>query len=136
MPAGIDPDLLEQAMWMNHGGLGQVQIPQPQMLPVQMPQLQQLPPMLPQAFGHGAGTMPAMRQRMMSSVFGPLMQPNYGVPVIPPSYGAPPQQSAGIAGPNRLQGPPIAPATQPARPVMNQGMDPQLMAWRRQQALR
>lgn len=96
----LDPEML--ARMARLGQFGQsATIPQAPVLPVQYPQVQpqQMPPALPQVFGQGAGTMPMMRSRMMANVMGPLMQPNYGMPIIGRGYGLPQPSGMGLGGP-------------------------------------
>jgi hypothetical protein len=71
-------------------------IPTPSQPPqIQYPQLsqQQLPSFLPNPVGYpgfGQG-MPYIRNRTLGNVLSPLMQPNYGVPIVNP-YGGGQQQ--------------------------------------------
>jgi hypothetical protein len=100
----IPPGLGQMLSGLTQGSMqmpGATSVPHPPALPVQLPQLRQLPAFLPSAFGQAPpGAMPMMRERMLSSVLGPLMQPNYGVPVIPP---ASPATGAGNGGGMPLQ---------------------------------
>ncbi len=80
------------------GGLGMPQLNQP---PIQYPQLQQsdLPYFQPnpQGYGMGQGGMPFIRNQAMANTLSPLMQQNYGMPMISPyAPGTPngPPQSA------------------------------------------
>jgi hypothetical protein len=65
------------------GGLGMPQINQP---PIQYPQLTQLPYFQPnpQGYGMGQGGMPFLRNQAMMNTLSPLMQQNYGLPMISP----------------------------------------------------
>lgn len=93
------------------GGLGMPQLNQPQ---VMYPQLQasQLPAFQPnpQGYGLGQGGMPFVRNQAMMNTLTPLMQPNYGMPMVSPyapgTPNGPPQgQPQGAPYPNAGQFP-------------------------------
>src|ERR1051325_9589484 len=67
---------------------------------IQYPQLSALPYFGPQqGNGLGQGAMPFMRNSAMMNTLGPLMQPNYGLPMISPyapgTPNGPPAQGQG-----------------------------------------
>jgi hypothetical protein len=82
----------------NPGGYGSgtgTGLPMAYQPPVQYPQLTQLPYFLPnpQGYGSNLGGMPFIRNQVLGNTLGPLTQPNYGIPIIPPSGpGQAPQQ--------------------------------------------
>lgn len=92
-----NPEVLAQLM----GRMGQGQVPpgiggpisRPPHMPIQRPQMGQPPPFLPSAPGFNPqmgpggtapGNMPFIRNAAMSQVLSPLMQQNYGLPMISP----------------------------------------------------
>lgn len=98
------PELLTQL----GGQVSQGNIPKPQVQPIQRPQLGQLPQFLPTTPGFNPmagpggtqpGQMPFIRNAAMSQVLGPLMQQNYGLPIVSPFGQQKPNSPPGIGGP-------------------------------------
>lgn len=86
-------------------------IPQAPQLPIQYPQLTQFPQMLPFMRMGAPGMMAPIQGRMNAAVLGPLMQPNYGLPMISQGGGG----GGGIGGVgSAIGGIPTTPAQQAA----------------------